>query len=219
MTDEQLQHFLYAASHDLQEPLRGIITYAQLLERQSGADLESREYTAFILSSALRMRELLQQILVYSRAGSAKQRKMINLNVPLQMALMNLAPQIRSSGAKIVHESLPEAIGDEAEVSQIFQHVLTNSLKFHSGLPPEISISAEQGSDECQISVRDNGIGLDPRFCEQALLPFKRLHNNDIAGNGLGLAICHKIVQANQGRIWLESDGSHGTTVFFTLPV
>jgi len=218
---EQLQRFLYAAGHDLQEPLRGIITYAQLLERQSASESTNREYTTFILSSALRMRELLQQILVYSRAGAAaKQRKVINLNVPLQMALMNLAPQITASGAKVSRGSpLPDVIGDENEVSQVFQHILGNSLKFRSAEPLEILIGAEKGSDECRISVRDNGLGIDPRFCEQAILPFKRLHSSEVAGNGLGLAICDKLVRANQGRLWVESDGSRGTTVFFTLPV
>jgi len=217
---EQLQRFLYAAGHDLQEPLRGIITYAQLLERQPGTDPASREYTTFIVSSALRMRELLQQVLVYSRAGAAaKQRRVINLNVPLQMALMSLAPQIAASGAKVSYDSLPEAIGDENEISQVFHHLLSNSLKFRSAEPPAITVLAEQGTEECRLSVRDNGLGIDPRFCEQAILPFKRLHSSEIAGNGLGLAICEKIVRANQGRLWVESDGSRGTTVFFTLPV
>jgi len=217
---EQLQQFLYAASHDLQEPLRGIITYAQLLDRQFAADPANHEYTAFILTGALRMRDLLQQLLVYSRAGIAKQRKVINLNVPLQMALLKLAPEIRASGVRIIRDSLPEAIGDENEISQVFQHILNNSLKYQrSEATPEITITAEQGSGECTISLRDNGVGIDPRFCEQVLLPFKRLHGPEVPGSGLGLAICQKIVFAHQGRIRIESDGSHGTAVSFTLPI
>ncbi len=217
---EQLQQFLYAASHDLQEPLRGIITYAQLLDRQFAADPANHEYTAFILSGALRMRDLLQQLLVYSRAGNAKHRKVINLNVPLQMALLKLAPEIRSGGARIVRDSLPEAIADENEISHLFHHILTNSLKYQrADTTPEITITAEQGTDECTVTLRDNGVGIDPRFCEQVLLPFKRLHGKEVPGSGLGLAICEKIIRAHQGRLWIESDGTHGTAVRFTLPV
>ena len=135
------------------------------------------------------------------------------------MALLKLAPEIRSAGAKITHQLLPEAIADENEISQLFDHILSNSLKFHAAAAPEISISAEQGTDECTVTVRDNGVGIDPRFCEQVLLPFKRLHGHEIAGNGLGLAICNKIVRAHNGRLWVESDGTHGTTVRFTLPL
>jgi light-regulated signal transduction histidine kinase (bacteriophytochrome) len=217
--NEQLQQFFYAASHDLQEPLRGVITYAQLLERQFAADPANHEYTTFILNGALRMRELLQQLLAYSRAGAAKQRTLINLNVPLQMALLKLDPQIASCGAQIVHNPLPEAIADETEISQVFQHIISNSLKYHSDAPPEIAITAEEGTEECTVTVKDNGMGIDPRFCEQILLPFKRLHASDLSGNGLGLAICDKIIRAPHGRIRVESDGTHGATVRFTLPV
>jgi light-regulated signal transduction histidine kinase (bacteriophytochrome) len=216
---EQLQQFLYAASHDLQEPLRGIITYAQLLDRQFAADQADHEFTSFILSGALRMRELLQRLLVYSRAGSAKFRKVVNLNVPLQMALLKLDPEIRASGATIVRDSLPEAIGDVAEISQLFEHIVSNALRFRSDTPPQIRIVAEQGTEDCTVTVSDNGLGIDPRFCEQVLLPFKRLHGSVIPGSGLGLAICDKILRANRGRIWIQSDGKLGSTVSFTLPI
>ena len=215
---EQLQQFLYAASHDLQEPLRAIITYAQLLDRQFVADPATQEFTTFILGGALRMRELLQQLLIYSRAGSAKHKKVVNLNVPLQMALLKLDPEIRSSGAHVVRESLPEAIANETEIMQLFEHILSNAIKFRSETPLQIRITAEQGTNDCTITVSDNGLGIDTRFCEQVLLPFKRLHGNGIPGSGLGLAICHKILRAHRGRIWLQSDGKVGTTVNFTLP-
>jgi signal transduction histidine kinase len=217
--NEQVQQFLYAASHDLQEPLRGILTYAQLLDRQLAADPANGEYASFILRGALRMRELLQQLLVYSRAGSAKHRKPISLIVPLQMALLKLAPEIAACGAQIVRNPLPEVFGDESEIAQVFEHILSNSLKFRSTTPPEIVIDAEEGTEECTIIVRDNGIGIDPRFCDQVLLPFKRLHGNAVPGTGLGLAICDKILRANHGRIRVESDGEHGSTVRFSLPV
>jgi light-regulated signal transduction histidine kinase (bacteriophytochrome) len=215
---EQLQQFVYAASHDLQEPLRAIVAYAQLLDRQFENDPATREYTQFLLGGALRMRELLQHLLVYSRAGSSKRRQLINLNVPLQMALLKLAPDIRSTTAHIAHHPLPEAIGDENEIAQVFEYILSNSLKFRSAAPPQIVITAEQGSGVCTVSLRDNGIGIEPRFCEQVLLPFKRLQDNTIPGSGLGLAICHKILQAHNGQIKVESDGEHGSTVSFSLP-
>jgi signal transduction histidine kinase len=171
------------------------------------------------MGGAHRMKDLLQHILTYSRAGSGKQRTVLSLNVPLQRALLKLAPNIEASSARIVRHPLPEALADEGEIAQVFENVLANSLKFRSAAEPEIVISAEQGSDECTVTVSDNGLGIEPRFCAHALRPFKRLHNSPIPGSGLGLAICEKIVRAHNGRIWLESDGSHGTTVRFTLTV
>ncbi len=164
------------------------------------------------------MRLLLQQLLVYSRAGTSQKRKSTALKLPVQMALLKLAPEISEASAKITQDNLPEAIFDENEIAQVFEHILRNSLKFRSAAAPEITSRAEQGTDECTITVRDNGIGIDPRFCEQVLLPFKRLQGNDISGNGLGLAICAKIVRAHGGRLWVESDGVLGTAIHFTLP-
>lgn len=214
----ELRQLLYAASHDLQEPLRGIITYAQLLERQAEADSQNKEYTAFILGSAVRMRDLLQELMVYSRAGAAKKRSSIKLSVPLQMALLKLDPEIRSAGAHVKRDALPEAIADENDLAQVFHQLLTNAIRFRSNIAPEIAITAEQGTDECTVTVRDNGPGINPRFCDEVLLPFKRLHGKDVAGSGLGLAICQKIVRAHGGRLWVESDGVHGTAIRFTLP-
>jgi light-regulated signal transduction histidine kinase (bacteriophytochrome) len=215
---EQLSQFLYAASHDLQEPLRAILSYAQLLDRQLAADAPEHEYFSYIIGGANRMKELLQRLLLYARAGSSKRRAAINLNVPFDRALLKLAGEINFSSARIVCEPLPEALADEAEIAQVFENVIGNSLRFRSAAVPEIFIAAERGSDECTITVRDNGLGIDSRFCREALLPFKRLHHTDLPGSGLGLAICEKILRAHGGRIWLESDGSHGTTVRFTLP-
>jgi signal transduction histidine kinase len=216
---EQLRQFLYAASHDLQEPLRAILTYSELLERQLAGESAARDYFPFIIGGANRMKDLLQRMLVYARAGAAKERTMLRLSVPLERALLKLAPDIQSCAARIIRQPLPEALANEAEIAQVFENVIGNSLKFRSAAQPEIAISAEQGSEECTVVVRDNGLGVEPRYCQHALLPFKRLHNGHIPGSGLGLAICDKIVRAHQGRIWVESDGSHGTTVRFTLPL
>ncbi len=215
---DQLRQFLYAASHDLQEPLRAILTYAELLKRQLATDPAAQECFPFIIGGANRMKELLQHMVLYSRAGSAKEHTLLQLGVPLQRALLKLAPDIQSFHARIIRHPLPEAIANEAEIGQVFENLIGNSLKFRSAADPEIFISAEQGTDECTVTVRDNGSGLEPRFCGYALLPFKRLHNGHIPGSGLGLAICDKILRAHKGRIWMESDGSHGATVRFTLP-
>jgi signal transduction histidine kinase len=134
------------------------------------------------------------------------------------MALLKLSSEIRSSHAHVERDHLPNAIGHETELAQVFEHILSNSLKFRSAAAPEIVVSAEQGIAECTITLRDNGLGIDPPFCEQVFLPFKRLHGKSIPGSGLGLAICSKIVRAHKGRIWAESDGRTGTTVRFTLP-
>jgi signal transduction histidine kinase len=218
-TGEQLQQFLYAASHDLQEPLRAVITYAQLLDRHFSSDPAAHEYIGFVLDGAVRMRELLQHLLAYSRAGSSRQRNVKDLNVPLQMALLKLGPDITHSSAHIIRNPLPEALCDEGEIALVFENLLSNSLKFRSTAAPVIAVTAEQGSDECTVSFRDNGLGIEPRYCDQALLPFKRIHSRSIPGSGLGLAICEKIIRAHDGRLWLESDGIHGTTVRFTLPL
>lgn len=215
---QQFQQLLYAASHDLQEPLRGIVTYAQLLDRQFAADPQVHEYTSFVLGGALRMRELLQRLLTYSRAGASQKHLVVNLNVPLQMALLKLAPEIQAAGAEIERGSLPEVTADENEMALLFEELLANSLKFRSKATPHIVIASEQGSDEHTITVSDNGLGIDPGFCEQALLPFKRLHSSSAPGSGLGLAICHKIVMAHQGQLRVESDGEHGVAIVLTLP-
>jgi two-component system, chemotaxis family, sensor kinase Cph1 len=216
--DAEVQEFLYAASHDLQEPLRGILSYAQLLERDSAAGQQAHEYSSFIIEGATRMRDRLQHIMIYSRAGTAKRRANLSLNLPLQRALLKLAAEISACSARIVHDRLPETVADESEIAQVFENLISNSLKFRSEETPEIRITAEQGSDECVIAVSDNGVGIEPRFCEHVLLPFKRLHDKRFPGHGLGLAICEKILRANQGRLWVESDGVRGTTVRFTLP-
>jgi light-regulated signal transduction histidine kinase (bacteriophytochrome) len=215
----EFRQFFYAANHDLQEPLRTVIAYAQLLDRQVASDPVAREYSAFLLNGANHMKDLLHHLVTYSRAGSAKRRAMVNLNVPLHRALLKLAPAIESCSAHIVRNPLPDIVADEAEIAQVFEQLLSNSLKFRSNATPEISIAAEQGTDEYTVILRDNGSGIDPAFCDQVILPFKRLHGKDVPGSGLGLAICDKIIRAHNGRLWVESNGAQGVTVRFTIPL
>lgn len=221
--EDLLRQFVYAASHDLQEPLRTVLSYAQLLQRQLAGDPPSQELISVIIDAVDRMRALLQNLLAYSRVGGSTGRSDVNLNACLQWALLKLAPAIEESGAIIARGDLPKVRADETEIAQVFENLLGNALKFRPSEPTQtdrvqIRISVEEGSAEWIISVQDNGGGIDPRFLEQVLLPFKRLHGKQVPGSGLGLAICDKIIRAHGGRIWLESDGQRGTTARFTLP-
>jgi len=214
----ELQHFVYAASHDLQEPLRAIVSYSQLLERHLAGDAIARDYIAYIVGGANRMSALLRDLLTLSRAGSMQRRAIVNLNVALQAALLKLAPAIAELSAEVKHDKLPEVFADEMELTQLFEHLIGNALKFHGAAKPEIAIRSEQGSGEYVISIADNGVGIEQAFQQEVFSAFKRLQGKGVPGSGLGLAISSKIVGAHGGRIWIESDGHSGTTVKFTLP-
>jgi light-regulated signal transduction histidine kinase (bacteriophytochrome) len=214
----ELQHFVYAASHDLQEPLRAIVSYSQLLERHLAGDETARDYIAYIIGGANRMSALLRDLLTLSRAGSTQRRATVNLNVAAQAALLKLAPAIAELSAEIKRQDLPEVFADEAEITQLFEHLIGNALKFRGAAKPEIAIRLEQGSGEYVISIADNGLGIEPAFQQEVFSAFKRLQGKGVPGSGLGLAISSKIVHAHGGRIWIESDGHSGTTVRFTLP-
>jgi signal transduction histidine kinase len=214
----ELQHFVYAASHDLQEPLRAIVSYSQLLERHLAGDAIASDYIAYIVGGANRMSALLRDLLTLSRAGSMQRRAIVNLNVALQAALLKLAPAIAELSAEVKHDKLPEVFADEMELTQLFEHLIGNALKFHGATKPEIAIRSEQGSGEYVISIGDNGVGIELVFQQEVFSAFKRLQGKGVPGSGLGLAISRKIVGAHGGRIWIESDGHSGTTVKFTLP-
>ena len=214
----ELQNFVYAAGHDLQEPLRAVSSFAQLLERRYAGDAEATEFTGLILDGAGRATALVQALLSYSRVGSAPHRAVMPLSVAIQPALFKLGKVIRECGAEVKCGDLPEVNADETQLAQVFEQLLKNAIAFRASDAPMIEITAEEGSDAHIISVRDNGIGIDPRFHQFVFSPFKRLHGKEVPGAGLGLAICRKIVAAHGGRIWVESDGERGTTVQFTLP-
>lgn len=217
--NEELQQFVYAASHDLQQPLRTIGTYAQLLQREYANDTHAGEFTSFIIDGTNQMSALIRDLLTYSRTGGSSRRANINLNGPLQWALLKLAQAIREAGAKVTTSDMPEVYADEMQLAQVFNCIIDNSLKYKSAKAPEIQVWAEQEPDEVAIAIKDNGQGIEPRFHEQVFLPFKRLHGKNIPGSGLGLTISRKIIRAHGGRIWIESDGQLGSTVKFTLPV
>ncbi len=216
---DELQYFVYAASHDLQQPLRAIGTHAQLLQRQFPENAEAKEFTDVIIDGATQMNTLITDLLKYSRIGSAANQKSIHLNASVQWALFNLAKAIEQSGAKVTLQDLPEVFADETQLATVFEHIVSNAIKYRGGDPPEVKIASEVDGDFHLISVQDNGVGIKSEYHEKVFEPFKRLHSKDIPGSGLGLSICRKIVRAHRGKIWVESDGANGSLVKFTIPV
>ncbi len=214
----EMDQICYAAAHDLQEPLRSIGSYAQLLTRRIGAvDPEATEFAGYIVEGANRMTTLVRDMLLLTRVLPPKLES-IPLESVLQGVRMRLYKEIAESQAVISNDELPEVNADHIQVGLLLQHLIANALKFRSQSVPCVHISAEEEEGEVVISVRDNGPGVEPRFHQQVFAAFKRLHGRDIPGNGLGLALCRRIVQGHGGRIWVESDGHSGSTFRFRLP-
>jgi light-regulated signal transduction histidine kinase (bacteriophytochrome) len=218
IADAEMQHFIYAVGHDLRTPLRSISSYAKLLQRQFADDQETSELTGFILDGAAEMNTLIEDLLRYSRTGGTPRRTTINLHAIVQFALMNLQPQINETSAEIKLGELPELAVDESQCVQLFQQLIGNALKFRGAEVPKIEVAAEEQADGFVVSVRDNGPGIEPQYHETVFIPFKRLPGREVPGTGLGLSICQKIVRAHGGKIWVESDGAHGSTFKFTVP-
>jgi light-regulated signal transduction histidine kinase (bacteriophytochrome) len=221
-SNTELEQFAYVASHDLQEPLRMVTSYLQLLaDRYRGKlDKDGTEFIGFAVDGALRMRNLIRDLLEYSRVGRrSKPFAPVNCAAVLQVVVANLQACIQETGARIEVGELPVVWGDEGELTQLFQNLINNAIKFHGDAPPTVSVTATAGDGEWVLKVRDNGIGIDPQYAERIFVIFQRLHSREkYPGTGIGLAICKKIVQRHGGRIWLESQPNQGSTFFFTLP-
>lgn len=172
----------------------------------------------FVLDGANRMHSLIVSLLAYSRINPKPRRTTMNLAVVVQWAMANVTGQIRDAGAEIVVGDLPEASVDESQFVQLFQNLISNALKFRGDGPPRVEVSAEETEDGYLVSVRDNGPGIAPKYHTQVFDVFRRLHGKSIPGNGIGLALCRKIVTVHGGKIWVESDGSNGSIFKFTLP-
>jgi light-regulated signal transduction histidine kinase (bacteriophytochrome) len=217
----ELQQFGYIVSHDLQEPLRIITNYVQLLARHfhGKLDAEADEFIAFAVEGAQRMRALITDLLAYTRAGEKQPGDTaVDCGALLAHVLDDLHLAIKDSAAEVTHDALPTVPGDARQLGLVFQNLISNALKFRSAAPPRIHISARREGAQWVFSVRDNGIGLDPRHAERIFQVFQRLHTrSEYAGTGIGLAICKKIVERHGGRIWVESAPGQGTTFFFTL--
>lgn len=214
----ELHDFVYAAGHDLQEPLRAVSSFGQLLQRKFVQDAETAELTGLIIDGAARATALVQALLSYSRVGVAPRLTVVPLDAAVQPAVYKLDGRIHESGAEVICGDLPEVHADDAQLAQVFEQLIKNAIAFRSSEKPRIEITAEEASDALLVSVRDNGIGIDPRFHDFVFSPFKRLHGKEVPGAGLGLAICRKIIGAHGGRIWVESDGTQGSTFKFTVP-
>jgi PAS domain S-box-containing protein len=219
-----LEQFAYVASHDLQEPLRTIRAYAQLLTNKyrSVLDAEADQYLAFLLSASARMSALVTDLLDYARLTTEEDRPTsVALDEDLEAALTHLDQAITESDASVTHDPMPTLQVDRGQMVRLFQNLVGNAIKYRKpDQSPKVHISAEQKGLEWVISVRDNGIGFDPKYASSIFDPFKRLHTAEqYPGSGVGLAICRRIVQAHRGRIWAESQPGKGATFCFTLPV
>jgi PAS domain S-box-containing protein len=222
-SNEELEQFAYIASHDLQEPLRMVASYTQLLERRYASQLDgvAREFIGYAVDGAKRMQQFISGLLRYSRVGTeSRVLEAVTLDEVLATAIANLRIAIEECGAKVESRPLPVVLGDARQLTQLFQNLIGNALKFHkAGEGPRVEVQAEREGDFWRISLRDNGIGLDPKFSDRVFTIFQRLHTREeYEGTGLGLAICKKIVERHGGRIWVESREGEGATFFFTLP-
>ncbi len=221
-SNQELQQFAYVASHDLQEPLRMVTSYLQLLKRryQGRLDSDADEFIAFAVDGATRMHHLINDLLAYSRVGTRGQPfEPTDCQVIFDQVVTNLKIAIEEGGATVTHDPLPRVMADGSQLAQLLQNLIGNAIKFRDHRPPHVHVSAERRDGGWQIAVRDNGIGIEPQYVERIFLIFQRLHTRaEYPGTGIGLAICKKIVERHAGRIWVESQPGQGATFYFTLP-
>ena len=222
-SNKELEQFAYVASHDLQEPLRMVSSYTQLLSKRykDKLDTDANDFIAFAVDGATRMQSLINDLLTYSRISTkAKPFSNVDLTEILGTAIVNLQSKITENNAIIINDDLPLVIGDDSQLARLFQNLISNAIKYRSDSPPIIHIAAEKTESEWKISIRDNGIGIEQAFFEKIFIIFQRLHSRDeYPGTGMGLAICKRIVEKHGGKIWLESEKGNGTIFYFTLPI
>jgi PAS domain S-box-containing protein len=221
-SNSELEQFAYVASHDLQEPLRMISSYTQLLMRRYGDrfDKEAKEFMDFVVDGSARMKQLIEDILAYSRIGTrGRELVPVESEAALKRALASLRGSIEASGATVTHDPMPAVHADAVQLAQLLQNLIGNALKFKGADAPRVHVAVTQRPDWWQFAVRDNGIGIDPEFFGRIFMVFQRLHGKgEYPGTGIGLAICKKVVDRHGGRIWVESRPGAGSTFFFTLP-
>jgi light-regulated signal transduction histidine kinase (bacteriophytochrome) len=221
-SNEELEAFAYVASHDLQEPLRAMASYTQLLKKQlhgqvsSDADL----YIGHVLEGAARMRALINALLDYSRVG----RRPLDLrrapvDAVFDTALADLTTAIAENGAQVTRGPMPVIFADPLQLGQLFRNLISNAIKFRRDEAPRVEVNADLVGDYWRFTIKDNGIGIDPKHYERIFIIFQRLHGRDRAGTGIGLAVCKKIVERHGGQIWVTSEPGKGSTFHFTLPV
>ena len=225
-SNAELQQFAYIASHDLQEPLRMVTSYLQLIERRYKGQLDpdADDFIGFAVDGAIRMKTLITDLLAYSRVGThGKSFEQTDSTLALLAAIANLKVAIEETDAVVTSDPLPVVMGDPGQLIQLFQNLIGNAIKFRGEAPPIVHISAqaiEQPQLEWRFSIQDNGIGIESQYADRIFVIFQRLHNrSEFAGTGIGLAICKKIVERHDGKIWIESQPEAGTTFYFTLPI
>jgi len=220
-SNRDLQQFAYVASHDLQEPLRMVASFTQLLAKRykDKLDQDAQDFIKYAVDGATRMQALISDLLTYSRVDrQEKPLKLTNCDAILKQALANLKLAIVDSGAVITHDTLPVMMADDTQLGQLFQNLIRNAIKFRGEKPPRVHVSSERNKNGWKISVQDNGIGISPEHRERVFLIFQRLHTTaEYPGTGIGLAICKKIVERHGGRIWIETPPEGGSIFSFTL--
>jgi signal transduction histidine kinase len=220
-SNTELEQFAYVASHDLQEPLRMVASYVQLLERRykDKLDQDALDFIGYAVDGAGRMKVLINDLLSFSRVQTqGKPFENIKTEDALKEVTNNLKYLIEESGAVITHAPLPEIHADKGQIEQLLQNLISNAIKYCNDDKPRIDISVNQANEEWVFSITDNGIGIDPQFFDRIFIIFQRLHGKDAySGTGIGLAICKKIVERHGGKIWVESEPGKGATFYFTL--
>ncbi|SNQ50314.1 Multi-sensor signal transduction histidine kinase [Frankia canadensis] len=221
-SNRDLEQFAYVASHDLQEPLRKVASFCQLLERRYGDKLDERgtQYIAFAVDGAKRMQQLINDLLAFSRVGRTSESFVeVELGELFTRATTTLSMRIESLRAEVTAAELPTVRGDPVLLTQLLVNLIGNALKFRGEALPTVHVGVEQRADEWEFSCADNGIGIDPEYAEKIFVIFQRLHGREVyEGTGIGLALCRKIVEFHGGRIWLDAEARPGTTFRFTLP-
>ena len=221
-SNTELEQFAYVASHDLQEPLRAVAGMVQLLGQRYKGKLDERadEYIGHAVEASGRMQSLINDLLDYSRVDRlGKPFSSANLERSLDIALANLQLSIQENGAQITRDDMPTLMADASQLTQVFQNLIGNAIKFRGEGPPQIHISAEKLENGWRFAIRDNGIGIEPQYFERIFLVFQRLHTRrEYSGTGIGLALCKKIVERHRGQIWVESQQEQGSTFYFTIP-
>jgi PAS domain S-box-containing protein len=222
-SNAELEQFAYVASHDLQEPLRTVAGFTQLLAKRYTGQLDARadEFIAFAVDGAKRMQQLIQDLLAYSRVGAhGEPFQPTDCTALVQQALANLALTIQESGARVTYDPLPTVSGAEGQLTRLWQNLIGNALKYRSARPPQVHITVQPQGSAWQFAVQDNGIGFEPHQAERIFGVFQRLHSRGAyPGTGIGLAICRKIVERHGGCIWAEGRPGEGATFYFTLPM
>jgi signal transduction histidine kinase len=221
-TNDELRQFAYIASHDLQEPLRTVGSYAQLLAKRyrGKLDNDADDFIHYIVDGVTRMHVLLNDMLAYSRVTDSNARPMGDAHFGriVENALANLEATIKENDAEITYGELPVIVGDEVQLTQVMQNLVANGIKYRREVPPKISISVDKQNGEWVFSVGDNGIGIDSKYKDRIFGIFKRLHGKELPGTGMGLAICKKIIERHGGRIWVDSTLGEGSVFQFSIP-